>query len=309
MTRIYRELTEEEIVEAQAIDKEISEWAQKDYAADIAMATIYKEVSDRLKRIMKKPEDFEAANDLRKSLYGNPLMVMEEIKQFFKEQYGRNWEADEYTKMSARFVNIREAGRVAQENVYRLNQKYTGWRRFYLVPGGHIHDQYNCSTCHKMGRITEMMWLYDISGLSLETAVKQYGTIICTICYPEAPVAWSSMSHGEAEKIAERCEGSGKYLPDAEINYRKTSNYATCPDCDGRFIISKNTRELRAHKPYVDPYCEGSNKPPGEDVNGKIDPQFESSYGICSVCGRKKYMGYRDNLIERHNKPKVKAEK
>lgn len=72
-----------------------------------------------------------------------------------------------------------------------------GWSRFFLVNnvGGHIHSSMNCSTCRYD---TSFSWLPELSGLTEAEAVDTYGPILCTVCYPSAPVEWTG---GEAKAI------------------------------------------------------------------------------------------------------------
>jgi hypothetical protein len=77
------------------------------------------------------------------------------------------------------------------------NSAYTGWDRFFLVPGGHIHSSMHCSTCNRMTNgwnsvATTFVWLTDLSGLDIEAAINEYGSILCTVCYPDAPVEYTN---------------------------------------------------------------------------------------------------------------------
>lgn len=65
------------------------------------------------------------------------------------------------------------------------------WSRFYLVTNtnGHIHSSVSCSTCF---HDTNFAWLTDLSGLTETDAVQAEGEVLCTICYPSAPVSWTN---------------------------------------------------------------------------------------------------------------------
>jgi hypothetical protein len=74
----------------------------------------------------------------------------------------------------------------------RIASQYDGWSRFYLVTSsanGHIHRDTHCSTC-RWG--TEYAWLPELSGLTEADAVAEYGEILCSVCYPSAPVEWTN---------------------------------------------------------------------------------------------------------------------
>lgn len=65
--------------------------------------------------------------------------------------------------------------------------KYEGWSRFFIVNnvGGHIHWTMSCSTCYPT---TDFGWLPNLSGLTEADAVEEWGGILCSVCFPSAPV-------------------------------------------------------------------------------------------------------------------------
>lgn len=65
-----------------------------------------------------------------------------------------------------------------------------GWSRFFLVTNnnGHIHNTTACSTCFAT---TEFSWLPDLSGSTEEDAVNAHGSLLCSVCFPSAPVEWT----------------------------------------------------------------------------------------------------------------------
>lgn len=65
-----------------------------------------------------------------------------------------------------------------------------GWSRFFLVTNtnGHIHKTMHCHTCFED---TNFNWLPRLSGLTESDAVQQEGEILCTVCFPTAPVNWT----------------------------------------------------------------------------------------------------------------------
>ena len=99
-------------------------------------------------------------------------------------------ETDRFSKegaIEAAAIAVHEA----QVEYDRLAAQYTGWSRFFLVTntGGHIHSGTNCSTCRWD---TSFAWLPELSGLTEADAVEEYGEILCSICYPSAPVEWTN---------------------------------------------------------------------------------------------------------------------
>jgi hypothetical protein len=106
-----------------------------------------------------------------------------------------------------------------------------------------------CSTCNKNGKPTEFGWLPEWSGRSeaeaLEALVTASNkTILCTVCYPTAPVAWTQVREDD-----DTCKGSGTRDYDratARLGYY-TGNAATCDHCGGRITVS-STGKMRKHK-------------------------------------------------------------
>ena len=45
----------------------------------------------------------------------------------------------------------------------------------------------HCSTCYVD---TSFGWLPELSGLTETDAVKEYGAVLCSVCYPSAPVEY-----------------------------------------------------------------------------------------------------------------------
>lgn len=79
----------------------------------------------------------------------------------------------------------------AQAAVDALDAQYTGWSRFFLVTNtnGHVHSSMSCSTCFNT---TTFAWLPTLSGLDEAAAVADQGEILCSVCFPSAPVAWTT---------------------------------------------------------------------------------------------------------------------
>lgn len=121
-----------------------------------------------------------------------------------------------------------------------------GWTRFFLVKnnGGHVHSSMGCSTCNHNGRSTRFGWLPALSGQSEPEAVAAHGAILCTTCYPSAPVEWTDGRRND------RCPGSGTADYDrakARTGYY-SGNGGPCTHCGGWQTITR-TGVLRAHKP------------------------------------------------------------
>lgn len=120
-----------------------------------------------------------------------------------------------------------------QDEIIELNGQYTGWSRFFLVNNnnGHIHSSMSCSTCQIS---TSFSWLPSVSGLTEADAVAEFGYILCSVCYPSAPVDWTSgISHAaqaerdakDAAKAAKDAEKAAKGITAADGSPLRTKSY------------------------------------------------------------------------------------
>ena len=117
------------------------------------------------------------------------------------------------------------------------------WSRFFLVPGGHIHRDISHSRCSRQPTTTHA-WAPQLSGGTEEETVAEHGPLLCTVCFPSAPVEWT-VGHPKPA----RCAGSGK--APAEGTRKKTGMraYGDCPECGYRGQLNPSTWAVRAHKP------------------------------------------------------------
>lgn len=156
-----------------------------------------------------------------------------------------------------RFDDATSAFKAASATIEAGNEEFSrrgGWSRFFLVTGGHIHSSMNCSTCNKNGALTSFGWLPSLSGLTEADAVKEHGAILCTVCFPSAPVEWTNQHELDAAaKAASQCPGAGtwdweKAAKDAGKKPQYGRRYQTCPHCNQLISITSRGK-LRAHKP------------------------------------------------------------
>jgi hypothetical protein len=63
------------------------------------------------------------------------------------------------------------------------------WLRYFpcLNSNGHIHSSQSCSTLRPA---TRMGWTPQLSGKPVSAAIAELGPILCSVCFPEAPVEW-----------------------------------------------------------------------------------------------------------------------
>lgn len=138
-----------------------------------------------------------------------------------------------------------------QLKIEKLDKDYKGWARYFIVPGGHIHESTQCRTCnHSWEHPTQFEWLTNFSATPLEEVVDQHGAVLCTVCFPEAPLDWTNYFDRLAEeKKKTQCPGSATWdydLDTARLG-QPTGNYGICEHCGEKISIT-STGKLRAHR-------------------------------------------------------------
>lgn len=153
------------------------------------------------------------------------------------------WARKDQAKTFARYDETLATFRAA-DDLYRSEcKRYEGWSRFFLVPAGHVHSSLDCSTCNNGFEPTRFNWLPSLSGLTEADAVAEQGAILCTICFPSAPVEYTNKYDLELAARADKCcPGSGTSGWDRE----RKGFYHQCPECGEYVAITRNDK-IRAH--------------------------------------------------------------
>jgi hypothetical protein len=154
-------------------------------------------------------------------------------------QHDMTWKPDQVrATRTTRFgilADIAEADKVFRQR--------GGWTRFFLVTSsdGHIHNSTSCSTCRPS---TTYSWLPELSGLTEADAVTARGMILCSVCFPSAPVEWTV----GRTKPAKPGQCAGGTAVDGSTFDRWTGTYGTCPTCGEQALMVKLDGTMRAHK-------------------------------------------------------------
>lgn len=160
---------------------------------------------------------------------------------------GGTWTSkDEIREGLAKVVEIQAAIVAVDAEAAPLEAEYEakGWSRFFLVMNGngHIHSSMACSTC----RITTLFsWLPTLSGLTEKDAVDAHGPLLCSVCFPSAPVEWRAPEKADDPNT---CPGSGTYnLTDFRQTSYSGSGRGRCGACDQMTQVTSSGK-LRKHK-------------------------------------------------------------
>jgi hypothetical protein len=122
------------------------------------------------------------------------------------------WQRSEMEKQLVRIERLRAEWDEIRTRELPLIAEYDRlrWPRFFLVTsssGGHIHRDMHCSTCYPD---TRYAWLPQLSGLTEADAVAAKGPLLCSVCYPSAPLEWTI---GETKRVDPRvCPGTSQFV-------------------------------------------------------------------------------------------------
>ena len=122
-----------------------------------------------------------------------PFSVKETVLRYEVGAYAREpeWFIQRLEESLAHHAEAENKFNNAVEELRIEERKYTGWSRFFLVAGGHLHSSMNCSTCNNGFNPTEFYWYPTLAGLNEAEAVEAVGSVLCTVCFPSAPVEWT----------------------------------------------------------------------------------------------------------------------
>lgn len=153
------------------------------------------------------------------------------------------YQVDPARSLLADVHDLRAAQDVTRARIGELEAEHQarGWSRFFLVTssaGGHIHSSRSCHTCRDT---TEYGWLPQLSGQTEEAAVAEHGAILCTACYPTAPVEWT---RGKPP-APDTCPGSNQQHA-GELRRHGQSTYGACPVCGDIQLVGYSG--VRKHK-------------------------------------------------------------
>lgn len=117
------------------------------------------------------------------------------------------------------YPKMMEKRAAAEEKIEVINREFDdrgGWSRYYLVTGGHLHNDPGCSSLRSTTRLS---LIPETSGLDDDQVIEMAGDRTCTICSPDAPVSLLNKKsvlltpdekEAAAEKEAERLKQEQK---------------------------------------------------------------------------------------------------
>ena len=180
-----------------------------------------------------------AVDDVRDRRSGWRLTDSEaEAKLIALREDPKNFRARESAKNLTSLENLRTKLAAATQEFDTAEEPYylAPWSRFYIVQDGHIHANQHC---HSLRPTTRLGWLPELSGDTEETAVAAHGPLLCTFCFPTAPVEWTA-GIAKAEDPT-MCDNK------VRGEWYTRGRYAHCTVC-GAIAATTSLGNLRKHK-------------------------------------------------------------
>lgn len=173
-----------------------------------------------------------------------PEETLTELRTALEEGRLKTWDAEDAQRILNKAGTLKAEGARLREEMAELDGEYVArgrWSRFFLVTssaGGHVHSSMSCHTCKVT---TEYGWQPQLSGKTELDAVAEHGAILCTACFPSAPVEWT---RGQ-EPAADTCPGSGQQSSTPPRAMGR-SRYGTCLECGEMLTVGYGG--IRKHK-------------------------------------------------------------
>lgn len=158
-----------------------------------------------------------------------PAETLEQLRSALDAGQFSTWDSPQVEGILTAVEELRDEVAGITGGMRELNGEFEargGWSRFFLVTssaGGHIHSSMSCHTCKLT---TEYGWQPQLSGKAEPDAVAEHGAILCTACYPTAPVEWTRGKDTDSNT----CLGSNQH-PATESRRIGRSVYVACPVC------------------------------------------------------------------------------
>jgi hypothetical protein len=236
-------------------------------ATDTALASLYGEIRKQRLYIDQAQDRIKRADEVRSK-------AIDAGREPLARPYGIDI-AEEWEKIDG--YNARIAVLEAEAAPHKALYAEHRWSRFFLVlnNNGHIHSSTSCTTCYVT---TDFGWLPDLSGLTEADAVEQQGKILCSVCFPSAPVEWTNgVSKATEEAKAERAAQKAERLA------KKQAKALVPDDIDGGLVIGEGRSyrdrltTIAAAKSWLTDYFSWNSGYPRTRFDGTVD-QHHPSY-------------------------------
>lgn len=221
---------------------------------DTKLAQLHSELGRLDQQLQRVAKTAHALNGEETVRYGRKYIYDRNIEETLNELALKLADDafDFYTKENA-VDCIETHGKLSKEfdatqaEIQLIDIEYNGrpWSRFIAVEGGHLHSSRFCAG----GTIrvtTKIGWHPELSGKTEAEAVAELGPLLCTHCFPSAPVEWTVGK--QVKKIADGyCSGQGQQGENLQMQY--VSPRGNCPVCKQGTGISRTGKVLKHRLP------------------------------------------------------------
>lgn len=156
------------------------------------------------------------------------------------------WEVDQARDAIAALDILRTdmaTNRAAANELHEVWADNGYWSRFFTVQAGHIHNDISGSRCSRTWT-TAHGWNPALSGATEAEAVAQLGPLLCTHCFPSAPVEFTV---GHAKPVY--CPGADKAPAEGTRKRVGMNTYGGCAECEQYGVLVGYGTKVRKHKP------------------------------------------------------------
>lgn len=184
----------------------------------------------------------------RQRVYTKPLdETLNELALKLADEKIVKHEIDNAVECINRISDLDNQMNAVRADIQAIDAEYVRrpWSRFVSVEDGHVHGGARCAK----GTIrvtTKIGWHPELSGKTEAEAVELLGPMLCTHCFPTAPVEYTV-----GKPKADHCEGSGKAEVRGTVKRRGMSVYGACTVCNTSQPLTQYGY-VRKHKPKKD---------------------------------------------------------
>lgn len=184
--------------ERQHDEKLVELWIERDRAVQGIKAIATRAYSFLGFRTGYQGKRFTYFTDTREAITDDAIMGLRAFDESGEKSLR---EVEEATKLYDDLMRAFDERDDVQERIFEHEQDYTGWTRYVIVTSsaGHVHRSTSCPTCFAS---TTYGFVVELSGQSEEQAIALVGETLCSVCFPDAPVAERKLTAAAAAKLA-----------------------------------------------------------------------------------------------------------
>uniref|UniRef100_UPI003F492358 hypothetical protein n=1 Tax=Nonomuraea sp. CA-251285 TaxID=3240002 RepID=UPI003F492358 len=131
------------------------------------------------------------------------------------------------------------------------------WTRFHQLrstTGARIHSRRYCQGLHRSDW-NDLGWHPELSGKTVEEAVRDLGPVLCTKCFPKAKPEWRQDPKNLKPKDPDECPGTNREPVEGTVQGKATvtgyTEWGICPVCQYGKTVRRDGKLAKHKKPKV----------------------------------------------------------